>query len=552
MATIMPSGSYYCYKKSCGIFFWGANGHDAVWHLALASTAFKAYPFISPIYSGAVLTGYNYLMDLVFYLLSRVGISASFSYFKLFPLLWFFLLTSLTVMLGRKIKDAWQFVAFLLFFMYFGSSFTFLFPLFHNGTIWGASSLLSMQSGQALTNMQFALSLIVLLIILLLMQDKNKEMRKTLLFGFLIFINVGLKIYAGIISFFAISLYFILAHLEMKQLILNIIIISIFFLGAIFLFFNPLTSLKSGSVFIFSPFATMHSLIEEPNLLYLKDMVNARYYLYAHGGLLKSPRLWSIELFSSALFLFFSLGLRMFGLVYFVIKLIKRTLSRFDIVIVSSALFAYLLLILFVQKGQWWNVIQFYYFALFLLNIITAEFFYEVIKTSKKKVYALSIITLLIILTLPGNLDIARGFFRFPGHSYISQEEITALNFLKNQPEGVVFTQLFDKKNKITSADPVTPIYIGEDSAYVSAYSGKPLYLADIQVLQITGINYESRLKRIQDDDCSILNEVGYIYQVKEYQDKFLQTCLPMDKDYNVRKIFENKGVAIYSVRLSK
>jgi len=89
MITILPSGSRFCYQGQCGMFIWGANGHDGIWHLSLISTAYKQFPFISPIYKDGLLTGYNYLMDFSLHLLTFLGFSPQFLFFKLIPIVWF-------------------------------------------------------------------------------------------------------------------------------------------------------------------------------------------------------------------------------------------------------------------------------------------------------------------------------------------------------------------------------------------------------------------------------------------------------------------------------
>lgn len=549
MITIIPSGSYYCFQKQCGIFFWGTNGHDGVWHLALISTAFKQLPFISPIYANLKLSGYNFLMDFVLYLFSFLHLSPSFMYFKFLPIIWFIFFTAAVIVLGRKIINSSSYVFWLFFFMFFGSSFTFVFPLYHNGSIWGASSLLSMQSGQVLTNMQFALSLIVLLNLFIVLKSKKLTIKSHLIIGLLLFINFGLKFYAGFVSVVTVGVFYIFQHFVSKDRFkIDKILKTFFYLGLVFLFvvsaiiifYDPFNSLKTGSIFVFSPFSTMHSVIEEPVLFYMKDMVNARYFLYEHGI---GPRLIFIEAFSSALFLFFSLGLRIFGVAYILYKIMKKKISTFDISVTAAATAAYVFLLFFVQKGEWWNVIQFYYYTLFILNIYTAGFFYEIIHHIKKRSIQILIISAVIILSIPGNLDILKNFASWPAQSYLPKEEIQALSFLKKQPKGSVYAQSLDKKK--IKMEGMKPLYIAEDSAYVSAFSSHPTYLNDYQVLNITGTDYQTRLKKVQNHECAILKEIDYIYFVKKDPDIWILNCLN-NNEYDGKKIFENSSVVIY------
>lgn len=554
LLIMWPSGSNLCFQGRCGLYFWGTNDHDALWHLALSSTSFNHWPFIAPTFAGVSLSGYNYLIDLVIYLISLLGISPSFSFFKLIPFIWFATLTCLLISLGRKIKDSPIFITWLLFFSFFGSSFAFFFPLYHSGSIWGGAALLSMQSGHALTNIPFAVSLIFLLFILLIIKKGDYGLWSSLFLGVLLFINVGLKFYGGLTSIFIVYLAYAINFFRSKKIFnisnliitfRNVTIMTLFVLLSVLIFYDPFSSLKSGAIFIFSPFATMHSMIEEPALFYLKDMINARYFLYAYGNLL-SPRLIFIELFSSALFLFFSMGLRIFGVLYFLIKAFKKKVSVFDSIIFLTLVFTYSFLVLFIQKGQWWNTVQFYYYFLFLLNIFTAEFFYEIL-LKKKRIFVGFIVIIVIVLSIPINLDLISNFARFPALSYIPQAEVQALDFLKNQPNGVVFMAEYEKRVGQPDIYP-KPLFYSTVNSYIPAYSGKPVYLADEMQLEITGVDYKKRLSRIKKNDCSILKEVDYIYQIKTEKSPFFDKCLNSEV---VKKeiIFDNSLVKIFKIK---
>lgn len=537
MTITFSSGSYLCNQAKCGLYFWGSHNHDGFWHMAISSISFKKYPFIAPNYAGGTLMGYNYLTGFIVYLFTQLRIPLFFVFFKLLPLLWFVGLTILVIFLGKKIKNSEKFISLLLFFLYFASSFTFVFPLFHKKSIWGSSTLLSLQSGQFLTNFPFALSLILLLSILLILKNEDYGLKSSLLLGLLIFINIGIKFYGGLISAFIVSFLYLINFLCTKKIV-GLLIITMFVIGGILFFYNPFASIKSGSVFIFSPFATVHSIIEEKTLFYLKDMVNARYFLYENGGF--GPRLLAIELFSTFLFLFFSLGLRIFGFIYFFVKLIKKEATSFDVSVFLSIVIAYLIPLFFIQKGDWWNTTQFYYYSLFLLNFFTAEFFYEFLK-KKNKPFIFAILLIIIILTVPGNLDILREFTGFRSAAYVEKEEIEALNYLKKLPNGIVFNPIYEKKPKLILPNPIYEVY---DTSYVSAFSHKQTYMNDLIQLRLMGINYQKRQIKIKQMDCDIFKEVEYTYLINKKDNKWIINCM---KNRKGKIIFKNFLVTIYS-----
>lgn len=553
MLIVLPSGSYYCFKNKCGLFFWGIHEHDAIWHLALSSVSFKQWPFITPTYAGGLLSGYNFLLDFFIFVLTKIKIPAIFTYFKLLPIFWFLAFTYLAIVFGRKIKDSPLFVTLLLSYFYFGGSFSYFFTLYHNKNLQGSSGMLAMQAGHSLTNLQFAFSLVILLLIVNLLKKKSFRWKTTIVIGLLLFIQLGLKFYGGVVSIFFVYLYYLLLCFRdinsltlknIKPIATHLAIISLFIILSLFIFYNPLSTIfiKAKPILRWAPFAIVHSIIEEPTLFYLKNVVNARYYLYSKGF---GPRLLIIELFSLLLFLFFNLGIRILGFCYFGYQLIKKKLTVFDLVIFLTIIFSTFLTVFFIQGGEWWNTIQFFYYAIFLSNIFIAQLLYQILR--KKNPLRLVIAVLFIFLTLPQNIDLIKGYNVLKIPAYLPKEEIQALNFLKNQPKGIVYTSFYgadkDIKNKINSP---YPLFAVVDSSYVPAFSEKQVYLANIHVLKITDVDYEKRLKRIVDNDCSILEEVNYIYKIKICDDNLISQCLT-NKNRQFKKIFENNLIEIYA-----
>ena len=135
LSVILPSGSHYCFNGICGDFFWGVHEHDGIWHIAVAESAFKTFPPRNPIFAGSALSGYNSLLDLILFLFSLVGISPLLMYFKIMPILWFIFFTYSAILLGKKIQKKKLFIFLFLFLSYFGSSFSFIFPLIKAKTI---------------------------------------------------------------------------------------------------------------------------------------------------------------------------------------------------------------------------------------------------------------------------------------------------------------------------------------------------------------------------------------------------------------------------------
>lgn len=553
MITIIPSGSEFCFQNSCGLFFWGAHGHDAIWHLAIVSTAFKSFPFVAPTFAGAQLSGYNFFLDIVIFLFTRIGIPAVITYFKILPLIWFVLFTGLIIKLGRKLHESSLFVGILLLFMYFSGSFSYLITLMKDKTLVNSGALLAMQSMLSLTNVQFACSLCILLYILLMVKDNKSDIRSSTLLSVLVGLNVALKFYGGIISFFLVFCYFISLYLvnfrvggtfleSTRKLVIRLLLLGFFSLMAIVLFYNPFAPTTGGAIMTFKPLATVHPIIEDPSLLYNKDLVNARYFLENSGKF--SPRLVWIEIQTLLLFLFLNFGTRIIGLLYLVKIIYKKQFTTYYFLLTTTIIFAMCLNIFFVQKGQWWNTVQFSYYAFFLANIFAALALYEFWQFAKKHHPrgAIIIISIIVLLTLPSSIDTLRTFTQFPAHSYIPNQEMAALTFLKNQPNGIVFTPL-PNKNRPPVAAPA-PLSAMNDSAYIAAFTGKQMYVADEVQLQLTGVDYEKRAKMSMDWNCTINDHVDYLYEVRSNPiEKKLDECKT-----SLRQIYKNTEVTIYTV----
>src|SRR3989344_4678351 len=524
MITIFPSGSHYCTKGPCGLFFWGAHGHDAIWHLAIVSTAFKSFPFIAPTFAGAQLSGYNFFLDII---------------------ILFILFTGLLVKFARKLHDSPLFVGLLLFFMYFSGSFSYIITLIKNRTIWGSGELLAMQSLLSLTNVQFAFSLCVLLGILIIIKEKRTDVRSSTLLALLVGLNIALKFYGGVISIFLVSLYFLFLLLQKRDIVLftkQLSLLSIFSIGAVLLFYNPFAPTTGGAIMTFKPFATVHQIIEDPNLFYLKDMVNARYFLEASPKF--SPRLVWIEIQTLFIFILLNFGTRIIGILYIGKHVFKRTLTTNYQLLTTTIIFAMFLNIFFIQKGQWWNTVQFSYHAFFLMNIFTALTLYEIMKKFKKA--GIVIVAIVILMSLPSSLDILRTFAQFPAHSFVSDDELYALRFLKKQPAGVVFTPLPNESNK-QQATPV-PLSAMADNAYITAFSGKQLYIGDEVQLQLTGVDYEALAKKSLDWNCDTILDVDYLYELysRPIGNK-LEKCKG-----NLKIIYENNQVRLYKANQAR
>ncbi len=361
------------------------------------------------------------------------------------------------------------------------------------------------------------------------MNKKDIKLKEKIIIGVLVFFIFGIKFYVAAIMLFMLILNETLSWLRNKKI--REYFISLFIYGitagiSVLIFYNPFTAVKGGSIFVFAPFATVHHLIENEALFYLPNMVLARYFLYAHGV---SPRLIAIELFSTFLFVVFYFGTRALGFLYLAKQMITRKISQFEIVLTAGILLGIFLSVMFVQKGDWFNPMQFAVVAAFLMNIFAAKFMYELFQ--KQRFLAIIIGIIVFIFTFVPNL-INLAYLSGDARYVIPQEEIKALEVLKKMPDGTVFFPIIDPNVDLT---------------YVSAFTGKQTYVNFVTLLQTTSVPYLKRLEGIKDANKMSVDslDIKYAYIPREYKDySILVAKFKESKKY--KEILINSKVVIF------
>ncbi len=530
--TLLPiffDGQYGCVNKVCG-FIVGTNYRDGVWFQSVAASAFKTFPFRLPSFSGAFLSGYHYLPNLITYLLSRIGIPIIISYYKLFPFLYIMFLTALSIVLARKIKNHPLFVISFLFFTFFGIPLTLITSLHYYGFIKNSLLINTFQSTRVLESIHFAFSFIILLTVLILMNKKVLKLKERIIIGILVFSIFGIKFYVAAIMFFMLLLnetLLCLQNKKIKEYFVSFFIYGIAATVSILIFYNPFTAVEGGSIFVFAPFATVHHMIENEALFYLPNMVLARYFLYAHGV---SPRLIAIELFSTFLFVVFYFGARALGFLYVAKQIVTRRISRFEIVLTSGALLGIVLSVMLIQKGDWFNPMQFAVVSAFLMNIFSAQFMYWLFQ--KQKILAGVLGLVVFVLTFIPNL-VNLNYLSDKARLVIPQEEIQALEVLKKLPDGSVFFPIIDPNVDLT---------------YVSAFTGKQTYVNFVTLLQTTSVPYQKRFEETKDANKINVDslEIQYAYIPKEYKDySVLVSKFKESKKY--KELLRNTKVIVFA-----
>lgn len=525
--TLLPTifdGHYGCLQGQCG-FIVGTNYRDGIWYLAVAAASFVSIPFRMPNYAGAALQGYHFLPNLLTFLLSKIGIPITISFYQLFPLVYMGLLTYFGIFFARRVKDDSRFVSIFMFFAYFGIPFTAFTSYYHFHRLQNSLIINTFQTTRILESIHAGFAYVILVIVMLILSTGKLKKKKRIFLGTLIFLLFGIKFYTALIVLVMVAIYEIASWIKSRQTSQLMLAIAVYFVAtliSVLLFYNPFVTLANGPIFIFSPFAAVHHIIESHDYFYLPRLVDARYFLYTKGW---GPRLLAIELFSTVLYVVFYMGTRIVGLWDITTKTLSRKLSAFDLSLIGGMVFGLGMSVLFVQRGDWFNPMQFAVYACLIMNYFAARTIYEFIISKNRALLLLAAV--LIVVTMPMNL-LNLGYLWNPSRYVIPQNEMVAMAFLKKMPDGPVFVPI-DKY----------------DMDYVSAFTGKQTYLNYVILIDNSGIKADDRKKLVSNIDFDVNKlHVKYLYVPKTYlYYKRLVRKFTVLPEY--KTIYENKGAII-------
>ena len=523
--TMVKSGIIYPF----GMGFWGANGHDGIWHLALINNILKGFPIEMPVFSGNLLQNYHIGFDLLVALLHiETGISINTLYFQILPPIFSLFIGLLVYWFIWNWRKSKKEAVWAVFFTYFGGSWAWIIGK-------GESAFWSQAAISTLINPPFALSLIFILLglIFLLKFQRNHKALFLVLSSIFFGLLIGIKVYAGLLVLGGLLVsgfytLFIIHNSSFIKVFLGTLIVSLL----VYLPFNKL----SVGLLVWQPFWFLETMMGISDRLgwmrFYSAMTN-----YRMGGIwIKAIPAYLVAFL---IFLVGNMGTR----IIFLFRKIKK-ITEIDIFIYSIITAGTIIPMLFLQKGTPWNTIQFFYYSLFFSGILTG------IILSRTTYY---ILLATVLLTIPTTIITLKDVYipqRPP--AMLSKEELSALEFLKNQPDGVVLTYPFDKlRANQAVANPPRPLYLYESTAYVSAFSGKTTFLEDEVNLNITGYDWPTRRVDIENwykepnevkaREFLKKNNIKYVYWVKP------QRAYLGEGQLRLTRLFENKEVDIYS-----
>lgn len=544
-----PSG----WQFAKGVDFWSSQGHDGLWHVSLMEEIKVAFPPTNPLYAGHPMVNYHYTSDIFmgeFYRLFPIFSSLDL-YFRFFPIILSILIgLSVFVFVSRHWQKAAAYYA--LAFTYFCGSFGFVVSLINHGSLFsGETTFWASQGNTILGNPPHTFGIIFLTTILALLSVWEKTKDKIwLIFVFLLgFALATIKVSSGAI--FAVSLLgagFIYL-LQSKKPFLFLLGIAVAISNFIAL---KIISPTAQSFILFEPLWFPRTMMVT-RLNWMDWELRRQHYMWVnnwHSWL----RAFSLEAYAIAFFILGNTGARVLGLVEVIGKL-RKNISPVDVFMYTGSLAAVIVVLLFVQSGVTFNLIQFIQIYLHFFGILAGVTLWKITTKVKPLGLKIAIFSFTAALCLPTVIGSIIEFNprKNPPLARVSNSELAALNWLKqNTPvDSVIFTKPFDQDAKYRFHTQPMPIYAWYSTMYVHSFSGRRTFLSGEEQLNITGYKIDkdrddANFFMTQHDNNFELNflnknKINYLYFRLEEIENPLNT-----NDDRLTQVFKNDEVVIY------
>lgn len=545
-----PSG----WRYSNGINFWSSQGHDGLWHVSLMEEIKNVFPPTNPLYANHQMQNYHFTSDIFmgeFYRLFPFFSSLDL-YFRFYPILFSFLIgLSVFVFVARKWNDKAAYIA--IGFTYFSGSFGYIVSLLNHGFLFsGETTFWASQGNTILGNPPHALGIILLTTILFILSVWEKTKTNIWLI-FIVILGFGLatvKVSSGAIFSVSIlaagAIYFIQTR-KLSLLIAGIIVTVGNYICLKFI------SPSAQSFIIFEPLWFPRTMMVV-RLDWMDWEMRRQHYMWVNTW-----RSWirvvSLEMQAILIFILGNTGVRVLAVGEIISNIRKKNISSVDIFMYTGSMAAVVVVLLFVQSGITFNLIQFIQIYLHFMGILAGVTLWKITQKFNKPLYKIGIILLIFIFGIP---TVVGNLFEFygPGKkplAYISNSEIEGLDWIKNNTskDSVIFTKPFDKNAFYRYKIHPLPISGWYSTMYVHSISGRRTFLSGEEQLVITGYNIDDDRKKatdfmqqldiIRDNKFLVEAKIHYLYFRRDELDKPIN-----QQNQNLKQVYSNNEVVIY------
>ncbi len=544
-----PSG----WKFADGVNFWSSQGHDGLWHVSLMEEVSRNFPPSMPLYAGHSLTNYHYISDIFmgeYYRLFPIFSSLDL-YFRFYPVLFSFLIGLGVFVLVSRIKDESS-ALWAMFFTYFCGSFGYIVAISnHQFMFSGETAFWASQGNTIIGNPPHTLGIIFLTSILLLISLWEKFRNKYLLFLLcLIGFNLaGVKVSSGailVLGMLTIGIFSMVKDRNPSLLLTGLVVAVGNFLTL------KIISPTAQSFIIFEPLWFPRTMM----VVRLNNVdweMRRQHYLSLHTWR-SVVHLILHEAGAILLFIAGNTAMRLIGL-FEILHQSIREISLVYIFMITGILGATVTVLLFVQSGVTFNLIQFFQITQHLLGIFAGISVAAILVKIKPLPLKLFVACLVIALSIPTTIGNIYDFYG-PGKNplaQVSNPELEGLSWIKQNtpPEAIIFTKAFDVNARYRYKTQPMPIAGWYSTMYVHSFTGRHTFLTGEEQLNITGYKIDEDLKKSYDfmkqkdakkDKLFLDNShIDYLYFRKDELDFPIN-----DKALNLKLVFSNSEVLIY------
>ncbi len=512
---------------------------DSLWRIAVTEELVNRFPPQHPGYPPQLLKNYHYFYDLLIastYKMSKIPIIDL--YYRYFPVL-----SAVVFILGAYsiltlVTKKYFFRIYGLILVVMTGNVSFILPFISKSFDFTTSPNVFMsdqpfdQSYNPFNLLAYGLFLICLYLLFLYRQSAN--LKVLLLTGLTIGILPGFKIYAGIVIFLGLGLFFLLDLIFSKKISWDFLISGLFFL--------PIYLVMRGdnpTGLVFAPFWLLTKMVSDSDRIYLPQMVLREQFYSANHNFL---RLVQIKIEQLLIYLVGNWNVRILGVIWWV-KNIPSSVYSIRLIVILVFI-STLMPIIFTQTRAVYDIIQFFPYSLILLSLVSIFFIEKIFGYIRKsqRLVAYMFLLIIVLIALPTNFDLAISRFANAKET-VNPDEVEALTYLHSisNADDIILSDLSNYRLGLM---------------YIPAISGRRTFLSGEGLITQTGISTSERK-----------NLISYYfnpYQSKNYRQFLLQNhiayiYLPANSMFYTNLdnsvfplVFQNKTVKIFKTKIEE
>lgn len=508
---------------------------DALWRLSIIGELVSHFPPQHPGFAGELLKNYHFLYDLLIaatHVLTRISIFSLYTKWYTY-LVAFLMFVSVFTFIKLFIKNKYI-VWWGTLLTIFTGNVSYVLPWISRQYDFVARSnvFLSDQPFDQSHNPFNLFSYAIFITGLTLFHSSKKNSKLVFVLSLLMGVLVGVKIYAGVVLFFAVGIAWLWELFIVRQKFDWSKILP-------FVFVAPIVAIikgKSFGILAFNPGWVLTKMIQDQDRLNLHDMaLKEEYYWSVHNYL----RIVQYKVMQLGVYFLGNLNIRIFGLLVYIRKIFRKYLDSRDGVLLTAGLVAGLGIPLFFSQTRGvFDSIQFTPYGLLILGFFTVfvfDYIYSVVAHTQV-VKTLCIVLSIILFFIASATNIVTQITVHHGQYHISALEREGLDYIRlhSQPDAIILTDLDGDKMA---------------QMYVSAITERRTFLTGKALVEQVGVDIRDRETAIESffaepkerKDLLAQNNITYIYLSKEGKNNvkpLLNAGLP--------EVFSNAEVSVF------